>query len=333
MTSPTRAGLRGLLIGIVCLGLASQAGSATAKPSSGVEDPSQAFAATSWWNTPVPDDAPQHGDETAVLDYLRTAPQNGGGFLRLAGAGKSPWGQPVFWASTGDTEYNVRWDSGNRPPELDSLRIPDNMQGAATSDGALTLFDRERGYVVAMTRAVHDSASDTWSVDGATVTYLDSNGLHSRNSRSDDPRNVGSHRGNNGATMMARLDQVQAGSIDNVLKISCGPECSTEHTFPMVGSDGDSPTSPLTQGLRMRIRPDVNLDSLGLDPQALVIAKAAQKYGVYFGDSGGVTALKLENTVAEGRGQLWTVKNTGLSKIPFAPAFWDVLPEGYHPGS
>lgn len=334
MTLPMRAGVRALLIGTVVVGLASQAGSATAKPSSGAETPLQAFSATpSWWTTAVPDGAPQHANEAAVLDYLRTAPQNGGGFLKLAGAGRNPWGQPVFWASAGDKEYNVRWASRNRPPELDHLRIPSTMQGAATSDGALTLFDRERGYVMAMTRAVHDSGSDTWTVAGATVTYLSSNGLHARTGRSDDPRNRGSHRGNNGATMMARLDQVEAGSIDNVLKISCGPECSTEHTFPMVGSDGDSPTSPLKQGLRMRIRPDVDLDALGLHPQALVIARAAQEYGVYFGDSGGTTALKLENTVAEGRGQQWTVSAKELSSLPFTSEYWDVLPEGYHPGS
>ena len=60
------------------------------------------------------------------------------------------------------------------------------------------------------------------------------------------------------------------------------------------------------EGLRLRIKPSINLHALGLHPQALAIAQAMQTYGVYLGDSGGSTALKLEDTRTEGRGQLWT---------------------------
>ena len=35
---------------------------------------------------------------------------------------------------------------------------------------------------------------------------------------------------------------------------------------------------------------------MDLQPEALVIARALQDYGFYIGDSGGTTALKLENT-------------------------------------
>ena len=65
----------------------------------------------------------------------------------------------------------------------------------------------------------------------------------------------------------------------------------------------------------------------------LVIAQALQKYGVYIGDSGGATALKLEDTRTEGRGQLWTVTADDLCMLPFTSQFWDVLPEGYDPSA
>ena len=324
--------LRRAALGTVVVAAALSTALATTATSAPSAPPvPRAFAATSWWNTPVPAAAPQNANETAILSYLRTAPDNGGGYLRLAGAGTNKWGQPVFWAGPGDKQYNVKWSSKKRPAELNTLRIPANMKAADTSDGALTLFDTERGYVVAMTDASYSPSTGTWQVSGASVTYLASNGLHAGTGLSNDARTIGSHRGNNGATMMARYDQVQAGRIDNVMKISCGPECNVGSTFPMIGSDGDSTTSPLKQGLRLRIRPDVNLDSLGLPAQALVVAKAIQEYGVYIGDSGGTTSLKLENTVAEGKGQLWDIKATALSKLPFTPQFWDVLPEGYNP--
>jgi hypothetical protein len=100
----------------------------------------------------------------------------------------------------------------------------------------------------------------------------------------------------------------------------------------MVGSDGDStdPNAP-PEGLRFRIKPTVDLAALKLDPQTLVIAKALQRYGFYIGDSSGTTALKVEDTRIEGRGELWHMAPTALCGLPFTPRYWDVLPEGYQP--
>ena len=62
-----------------------------------------------------------------------------------------------------------------------------------------------------------------------------------------------------------------------------------------------------------------------------MIAETLQRYGFYIGDSGGTTALKLENTVAEGRGQLWQLTSDDLCGMPFTSQYWDVVEEGYDP--
>jgi hypothetical protein len=100
----------------------------------------------------------------------------------------------------------------------------------------------------------------------------------------------------------------------------------------MVGSDGDSrrPEAP-PQGLRLRIKPDVDLEDFDLDRQTLVIARAMQEYGVYIGDSGSVTALKLEDTRLSRGEQQWDMPPTALCDLPLTSEFWDVLPEGYRP--
>jgi hypothetical protein len=222
--------------------------------------------------------------------------------------------------------------SRRAPPEVEHLRIPAGALPAGNNDGSMTVFDVERGYTVAFTEAAYDSAAKSWSASGATVTYLASNGLDARTGRSTDDRNTGSHRGNNPADMMARWDEVAAGSIPHVLKVASGPAVSTRSVFPMVGSDGssDDPAAP-PQGLRFRIKPSVDLASLGLEPQALVIATAFQRYGFYIGDSSGTTALKLEDTRTEGRGQLWKISAKALCGLPLTAQYWDVLPEGYQP--
>ena len=323
------------IVGVVAVGVAAGFGaqaiaqqgsvSRTAHPSSSAF---RAFEADSWWNTPLPKGAPRSPISRQILTYLRTAPDAGGGCLRLAGTGTNRWGQPVFWAGPGDPEFTI---AGQPMPELRHLRIPADAEAAATSDAAMTIFDRSRGYVVALTGA-HYSSSGGWSARGATVTYLGSNGLHSRLARSDDRRNRGSHRGNNGATMMVRYDEVAAGAIRHVLKVSSGPETSSRFAFPMVGSDGDSanPVAP-RQGLRLRIKRSVDLDALHLRPQARIIARALQRYGMYLGDNGGHTTLKLEDTRASGQGQKWAISGHALCGLPFTPQYWTVIKGGYDP--
>lgn len=309
----------------------------TQSPSSRVpRPPYRAFEARSWWNSPLPANAPSDPQAAQVLSYLRTAPDNAGGCLHLAGAERSPWGQPVYWARPGDTRYDVTGVSGGGPPELSDLRIPAGARPADNSDGSMSIFDLGAGYVTLLTDARYDASSDQWSASGATVTYLDSNGLDVRTGLSDNPHNTGTHRGNNGAVSVVRLDEVRAGAVDHVLKVSSGPELSGRWVFPMTGSDGDGPPNDPDlppEGLRLRIKPSVDLSQLGLKPEALVIAQALQDYGMYLGDSGGATALKLEDTMVEGRGQLWDVTTKSLCDLPFTPAYWDVLPEGYDPSA
>jgi len=322
-----------LLTGTACTSGAPEPGSyAYRRPPVVDGAPFRAFTADSWWNTPVPDDAPANPRGADVLRYMSTAEQADGGCVHLAGAEGSDWGQPVYWAQPDDPEYDVAVDVPENAPELRDLRIPRGAVPAPNSDGEMVLFDLQRGYVVALTDAVHNPRTDQWSAGGATVTYLDSNGLYARTGRSTDPRNVGTHRGNNGAVMMVRFDEVHEGAIDHVLKVASGPEASRRSVFPMVGSDGDSrePDAP-PEGLRFRIKPSVELEAQGLEPQALVIARALQKYGFYIGDSSGVTALKLEDTRTEGRGQRWSIPETALCGIPLTTQYWDVLPEGYEP--
>jgi hypothetical protein len=292
--------------------------------------PLRAFTPDSWWNTPLPAGAPGNPEAADILRYMSTADESGDGCLRLAGSGKNSWGQPVYWAQPGDPEFHVRLTKGRTPPELRALRIPRGARSAPNNDGSVTVFDVDRGYTVALTDAEYDAG--TWTASGATVTYLDSNGLDVRTGDASDNRNTGSHRGNNAAVMMARFDEVADGEIRHVLKVASGPEVSSRSVFPMVGSDGGShdPAAP-PQGLRFRIKSSVDLDRLGLDKQARVIAEALQRYGFYIGDSSGVTALKLEDTRSEGRGQKWTTSATALCALPFDARYWDVLPEGYRP--
>lgn len=325
-------------IGIVrlaqMLGTAALPDPRPATPVNAAPPPYRAFSPDSWWNTPLPDGAPLDPAANQVLRYLREGPDSGRGCLMLAGASKSQWGQPIYSAHPGDPTYDVTGVTDAVIPELHDLRIPRGARPAANQEASMTVYDKQRGYVVLFTGAEFHAADDRWTATGASVTYLRSNGLHVRTRQADDRRNRGTHRGNNGATVAVTWDEVFDGAIRHVLRVSSGPELSSRFVFPMVGSDGDyhgnNPGIP-PQGLRMRISPTVDLDALNLDQEALVIATALQKYGMYLGGSGRQTTLKLEDMRLSGRGLRWALKDTALCGLPFTPKFWDVIAEGYDP--
>jgi hypothetical protein len=127
-----------------------------------------------------------------------------------------------------------------------------------------------------------------------------------------------------------RYDEVVAGRIPHVLKISVhSTRC--EHVFPMVGNEcGTRDRHAPPEGTRIRIRPNVDLSKLRLSRAGRVLATALQRYGAVIGDqSGGSITLKLENTVAAGRGQRWDglLSATSLRAIPLR--YFEVIRLGY----
>ncbi len=290
----------------------------------------RAFGDNSYWNTPIPRNAPKHRNNGGILRYMSSAPEAGKGCIRLAGTESNSWGQPIYWAKKGSPRYRVHSTSYDLPPELDSMRIPRGARPAKTSDKAMTVYDVKRGYVVSLWHAAFNKQRKSWSAGGAQVAYLNSNGLDGDFRASNDRRNRGTMRGNNGATSAVRYAEVRAGAIRHVLKISSGPELSTKSVLPIVHSDGDTRNQNApAQGTRLRLKPSVNLHRIK-NRQARVIARAMQRYGVYLGDSGGTTSLKLENTRTHGRGQLWNMSSTALCRIPLSRKYWKVVPYKYN---
>ena len=304
----------------------------SASPAGGAVAGFRAFSSNSYWNTRLPEGAPVDQRSDAIIDFLKTDSSHP--YVRLVGTeSDGGWGEPIFWAKPTDPVYNVVATRYTLPPEFDSIRIPAAARVPATSDAQMTIYDLDKGAVYKLQKASYNSGTDRWSAGGGSYYYLGSNGLHGSLSESNNRRNFG-HRGNPPALHAVRWDEIQRGAINHMLKIAVNT-AHQDHVWPMVGSDGDATTAAAPpQGARIRIKPGVELSKLGLSPAARVIARALQDYGAVIGDSsGGPAALKVENTVLEGRGWLWKgVLNAGsLQAIPFR--MFEVVRHGYKPGN
>ncbi len=138
------------------------------------------------------------------------------------------------------------------------------------------------------------------------MTYLASNGLNVNTGRSDDPRNIGTHRGNTGPTMAASWDQVKQGAIRHVLKVAVGSRARRPVRLPdgrlRRWVQGEQTRRCRPRGLRLRIKPSVDLNALHLSPEALIIARALQQYGFYIGDSSGRDSAEAREHQGRGPG-------------------------------
>jgi uncharacterized protein (DUF433 family) len=264
----------------------------------------------------------------SMINWLSQAA--GDNFMTLSGTGgNGEWGQPVYWAKPGDPVYRVKETGYTLPPEFSHLRIPGGAKPDPTSDGEMTVFDEGNGWVAWVFGASFSGGE--WSAKGGSIAYLASNGLDGKLPESDDPRNTGTHRGFPSGEIAYRYDEVTFGDIRHVIKMSIPDTC--DHVFPMTGDEGCNGGSPFPEGTRVRIKLSVDLTRLGLSPSALVVATALQRYGAVIGDqSGGDLVIKMENTVAEGRGQLWTGLLTRNSLQAIHITDLEVIKLGYpHP--
>ena len=305
---PTRAWLSMALWNVLAVSLA-KAG----------EVPCRAFTASSYWNTPLPADAPADPGSARMIEWLKR--DSHPDYVRLAGLKASGvWGQPIFWAQEGDPAYDVRATKYALPAEFASLRIPQGARPDPTSDAEFAVYDLGRGYVAQLWAAQYDPSADRWSAGGGAIHYLASNGLDRAWTQfpDTDPRNRG-HRGVPAPVMAVRLDEIQAGAIPHVLKLAVNTT-KAAHVFPMTGDEqGTTANDAPPEGARIRIKPSVDLARRDLSPAARVIATALQQYGAVIGDqSGGPINLKVQNTVAEGRGPLWdgVLSEAALASIP-----------------
>jgi hypothetical protein len=295
------------------------------------ESPYRAFTSSSYWNTPLPADAPAARRSRRILAFIRRIASTN--YVHLSGTTSTGrWGNPIYWSDPDDTAYDIRNScSFSQPPEFSSVRIPSGAKPDPTSDSAMTVYDLSKNIVYGFHLAAYNDVNNSWSACGGAVYYLGSNGLDGDLKRSDHPAN-GGHRGLPPPTFAVRFDEVQSGTIDHVLKIAV-PRTKCRHVFPMTGNEcGTSKKFAPPEGTRIRIKPTVDLSTLSLSPEALTIARALQTYGAVIGDqSGGPVSLKLENVVAEGRGHLWDglLDAESLASIPLGS--FEVIRLGFDP--
>jgi len=255
------------------------------------------FAPDSFWYKPIPRDAPLNANSAAyVQEFLRQLHA----YYGTVGINATSFSSPVYTVGPGTKLQPVtQWDchkSGYTDPGLvqqwGAVPIPDDAQPAGGSDAEMTIYQpsADRLWEFWQLRRVGGSWQACWG--GGMQNVSQNPGIWSTHYGA-------SATGLPYAAGQVTLAELESGAINHVMGIALvDTERASVLSWPANRSDGYNPNNApnrIPEGLRFRLDPSVNVDSLNLHPVAKIIAKAAQTYGFVVWDKAGSISLRFEN--------------------------------------
>lgn len=292
-------------------GAALLVGVATTSAESETVRPDVPYSADSFFRSTVTGAPVDAGLTASFRTFMNTFPDQKNsrvpGAPILRGIAGNAWGTAYAEGHPGDQKWRFITGSKVLPGSgyliTEGITVSDSVASVitGTSDSPLLIRDYVGQRSVLATKVRVVSATDrTLKMEGgsAGTFYWSSNGLDAANPRTNDKRNKGS-RGRIPDAMAIRRDMM-AWSVEN--KSDLG---HVLHLFMVETDSSKGKVHPMTgfesgkygwgaEGVRIAIRPDLNIEALSATPEAKVILRTLQRYGAIIGDNAGSgTAIKL----------------------------------------
>jgi len=301
----------------------------------------QPFTKGSYWRSQSDNRAARNSK--AMMSWLRSMLHTDRRFVTIRATnlnGSSAQGTTVYYATENSPLYrichNPRYHKYYWPTDFDAVRIPKGARAPTDNDADMIVYNVFKRKVFWFTNM--QRINGRWCASQASVYHTDSNGLHGRLARSTNRHNWGKH-GLAPVTQAVRWSEVASGLVPHVMdvyipSVSCNNQAPNgKDWFPLYQGTmcTTSATGSIPAGAVLRIKPTVDLSQYPLSPVARVLAQALQTYGAVIGDRSGVgnnVTVKLEDTVVEGKGNLWLnagVKFDALKVIPLSAYQIDTL--------
>lgn len=287
------------LFGVCFAMLASACGASSSTTDSSVHgavgepcNSSGLFAADSVWNACLPADTPIDPGSGGMVEALDRE------VGREVTAGTGPYVQtdsystPLYVVRAHQPVVRVALDDSHAPWRRSLQRafrrvpIPGRARPAAGSDAHMTVWQpsRDRLWEFWQARKEHGGWHASWG--GAMKHVSRSPGYFDESSW---PRLSRTYWGATatslpvvGGTML--LKELRAGEIQHALALSLPAPRAGWFAWPAQRTDGTGPSEAIPEGARLRLDPAVNLDDMHLPWMTLMMARAAQRYGMIVRD-------------------------------------------------
>jgi hypothetical protein len=231
------------------------------------------FAVTSPWNMPIGTGAAFGGTGDA-----RTA-----SMLNIAQTyiNSSQYTVPVYVATSSDPVNTI-----SSPQDTVTARIPAAAAQSGGSDGFLTVIDPTHTYVDELFVA-SKTGTTSWYAERHERSSIRTNGMGEYGVRASSFNVIGG---------VIRKYDVDSGAIRHALVMAI-PQTAAKKGYVWPATSEDTNNSgyhgAIPLGSLFAIPPTVNLATLGLSADGMILAKALQSYGVYVADTSGAPTINL----------------------------------------
>jgi hypothetical protein len=268
--------------------------------------PFRFFASTSVWNEPVPAGAPLDPSSATLVGALNSE------VTAELTAGNGPWintakySVPVYTVAADQPTVAVTLDHSPAVPALQSawsaVPLPQSAHPASGTDAVLVVWQPSTDRLWEFEKLVY--ASDGWRATwgGAMQNVSSNTGVYTASAWSGAQTWWGASASSLSlAGGLISLEDLEMGQIDHALAMAIPNVSKGVYASPAQRDDGTS-TSPLSlpEGAHLRLNPNLDLATLHLPPVTLMIAQAAQRYGIFIRDKGANVQLFAQDPTPTG---------------------------------
>ena len=258
------------------------------------------FSPGSFWYQAIPADVPLHPQSA---DFMNEFLRQKSAYYGTVNLNTREYASPVYTVGADVATVKVKeWDcqkKGFSSPELaaqwTAVPIPGHALPSKGTDAEMTIYQPSTDTVWEFwqARKVNGEWQACWG--GRLQNASQSNGVF--------PGHYGTT-----ATSLPFLggqitaEELSRGEINHAIGISLvEAEDHSIFSWPANRSDGLNPNNApnrIPEGLRFRLDPTVDVDSLKMSKAGKAIAKAAQKYGFVVWDKAGALSIRMQNSLS-----------------------------------
>jgi hypothetical protein len=276
------------------------------QPATSTKEPFRFFSSASIWNTPLSPTAAIDPSSQAVVSEFGTV------IARDEALGEGPWINTTNWSvpvyTVPGNQPRVIVTLANHAPDAalssawSAVPIPSGAIPAVGTDGTLVVWQPSTDELWEFHRLVHTSRgwSATW---GGVISHVsESSGAYGPSAYA----GAGSWWGISASAVslmggLITLEDFALGHINHALEMAIPNVRGGVYASPAQRSDGRSPDPlALPEGSRLRLNPSLNLAALHLPPVTLMLAEAAQRYGILITDSSRVPEIFAQDPTPTG---------------------------------
>jgi hypothetical protein len=271
--------------------------------------PFRFFSPTSFWNEALPADAPLDPSSVAVVrafdaEIVREEATEGA----QATINTTSWSVPVYTVPASQPLVKVTlWPSRLAlSPALqipwDAVPLPADAQPAAGTDGHLVVWQPSTNRLWEFWRLERASAGWQAGWGGAIQDASSNAGAYGPEAWSGGLSDWGASASSLSiAGGLITLEDLEKGQINHALALALPDTRAGIFAAPAERTDGgDAEPSSLPEGAHLRLDPNLNLAALHLPHLTLLMAEAAQRYGIVVRDSASNVAFYAQDPTPTG---------------------------------